>query len=36
MTVPIGVNTNEFDVGLIVERELAELIRVARTRMSQV
>jgi hypothetical protein len=31
MTVPIGPNTNESDVGRTLEQELAELIRLART-----
>src|ERR1700677_3167682 len=30
MTVPIGPNTNESDVGRTLEQELAELIRLAR------
>ena len=31
MTVPIGPNTNESDVGRTLEQELAELIRLAKT-----
>jgi hypothetical protein len=30
ITVPIGPNTNESDVGRTLEQELAELIRLAR------
>jgi hypothetical protein len=36
MTVPIGANTNEFDVARNVEQELAELIRLARPASSKV
>ena len=31
MTVPLGPNTNESDVGRTLEEELAELIRLSRT-----